>query len=39
MGKPRRIFTPEFKQDAVDLLRGRGKTVRQRVLQLEQPSG
>jgi len=23
MGKPRRIFTPEFKQDAVDLLRRR----------------
>jgi len=34
MGKPRRIFTPEFKQEAVDLLRRGEKTIRQVAREL-----
>ncbi len=34
MGKPRRNFTPEFKQEAVDLLRRSGKTATQVAKEL-----
>jgi transposase len=40
MGKPRRSFTPEFKQEAVDLVRRSGKSGCQvaRELGLAQPT-
>ena len=40
MGKPRRSFTPEFKQDAVDLCRRSGKSACQvaREVGLPQPT-
>jgi transposase len=40
MGKPRRSFTPEFKQDAVDLCRRTGKSECQvaRELGIPQPT-
>ena len=40
MGKPRRSFTPEFKQEAVDLCRRRGKSECQvaRELGIPQPT-
>ena len=34
MGKPRQKFTPEFKQEAVDLLRRSGKTATQVAREL-----
>jgi transposase len=40
MGKPRRSFTPEFKQDAVELVRRSGKSECQvaRELGIAQPT-
>jgi transposase len=37
MGQPRRSFTPEFKQDAVDLCRRSGKSACQVARELGMP--